>query len=240
MAPARAFTWKDRIAEAIRKEARKAAVLTFLVAILVVLWIRMALKKEGPQQAVAGTTVARIDPASSSKGGAKPLSLESAASVKGWMAAPLRPISRNLFAVKLERFPQETPGAANNAPTLAGFWGDVEKSVMQQADVRKGLKETLQKQVASQLRLTSTMMGAKPRALINGKLVKEGNVVAYGPANNRTVFRVLKIEARRVIIEHEGIQLEIAMFDLNKATMPDSKHDGDDADATNSLSSSTP
>ena len=45
------------------------------------------------------------------------------------------------------------------------------------------------------------MMGASPKALINGQLVGEGEVVAG--------FRVLKIEARRMIIEREGIQLEI-------------------------------
>jgi hypothetical protein len=39
--------------------------------------------------------------------------------------------------------------------------------------------------------------------MVNGKLIGEGSVVAE--------FRVLKIEARRIVVEREGIQLEIQM-----------------------------
>jgi hypothetical protein len=39
--------------------------------------------------------------------------------------------------------------------------------------------------------------------MVNGELVGEGGVVAD--------FRVLKIEARRLIVEREGIRLEIKM-----------------------------
>ena len=39
--------------------------------------------------------------------------------------------------------------------------------------------------------------------MINGKLIAEGDVVAS--------FRVLKIEPRRIIVEREGIRLEILM-----------------------------
>jgi hypothetical protein len=45
------------------------------------------------------------------------------------------------------------------------------------------------------------MMGSAPKALVNGKLVQEGDVVAS--------FRVLKIEARGIIVEQKGIKLEI-------------------------------
>jgi len=47
------------------------------------------------------------------------------------------------------------------------------------------------------------MMGPQPKALVNGEFVGEGSVVAS--------FRVLKIEARRMIVEREGIRLEIVM-----------------------------
>jgi hypothetical protein len=79
------------------------------------------------------------------------------------------------------------------------------KSMTFRADVRKErqiLVENLQQQ-ASQLRLQSTMMGAKPKAVIDGEMVEEGEFVAS--------FRVLKIEARRIIVEREGIKLEIQM-----------------------------
>jgi hypothetical protein len=56
---------------------------------------------------------------------------------------------------------------------------------------------------ASKLRLESIMLGSQPKAMVNGKLIGEGSVVAE--------FRVLKIEARRIVVEREGIQLEIQM-----------------------------
>ena len=44
-------------------------------------------------------------------------------------------------------------------------------------------------------------------------MVREGDVVASGaPGDSRSVtFRVIKIEARRIIVEREGIKLEIPM-----------------------------
>ena len=62
--------------------------------------------------------------------------------------------------------------------------------------------EAVQRQ-AAEMRLQSTVMGAKPKAVIDGALVGEGDVVAQ--------FRVLKIEARRITVEREGIKLEIQM-----------------------------
>ena len=54
---------------------------------------------------------------------------------------------------------------------------------------------------ASKLQLQTIVMGASPRAVIDGEMVGIGSVVAG--------FRVSKIEARRIIVEREGIKLEI-------------------------------
>ena len=61
------------------------------------------------------------------------------------------------------------------------------------------------------MRLQSTVMGATPKAVIDGEMVSEGDVVACGTGETRTTFRVLKIEPRRIIVEREGIKLEIQM-----------------------------
>jgi hypothetical protein len=71
-----------------------------------------------------------------------------------------------------------------------------------QRDKQENLRANF-KTLAAKLRLESTMPGAQPRAMVNGELVGEGSVVAG--------FRVIKIEARRITIEREGIQLEIQM-----------------------------
>jgi hypothetical protein len=86
-----------------------------------------------------------------------------------------------------------------------GFWDELAKSMAFRADARKEqqiLKENLQQQ-ANQLRLQSTMMTTPPKAVIDGEMVGEGDVVAS--------FRVLKIEPRRIEVEREGIKLEIQM-----------------------------
>jgi hypothetical protein len=46
-------------------------------------------------------------------------------------------------------------------------------------------------------------MGQKPKAMVNGKLVVEGDVVEG--------FRVLKIGPRGIIVERDGIRLEVLM-----------------------------
>ena len=44
------------------------------------------------------------------------------------------------------------------------------------------------RQQAGQLQLTSTVMGPRPKAVINGQMVGEGEIVAQ--------FRIVKIDAR--------------------------------------------
>jgi hypothetical protein len=55
------------------------------------------------------------------------------------------------------------------------------------------------------------MGGPRPAALVNGQMVREGDVVATGSGASRTSYRVLKIEARRVFLEREGIRSEIPL-----------------------------
>jgi hypothetical protein len=54
-------------------------------------------------------------------------------------------------------------------------------------------------------------MGATPKAVVDGELVGEGDLVATKSGESRIEFRVLKIEARRIIVEREGIKLVIQM-----------------------------
>ena len=98
-------------------------------------------------------------------------------------------------------------------PLTHGLTSDLDaKSLPTQADQKEQRltpAEILRQQAgqlqaeAFRLQLQSTVMGAKPKAVIDGALVGEGDVVAQ--------FRVLKIEARRIIVEREGIKLEIQM-----------------------------
>jgi hypothetical protein len=201
-----------RLQDGLRREAKKAAVLTFLVAILGVMWARMAMKDgAAPNQAVAVTTLAGSG--KTAKGaGSVGRGAEATSAFKTWLNAPLAPINRNLFSVDLNYYPTE--GSRTESKQGApGFWGELAKSVSEKADVTKErqiLLENLQQQ-ASQLRLQTTVMGMKPKAVVNGELVGIGDVVASGTGEARTTFRVLKIESRRIIVEREGIKLAVPM-----------------------------
>jgi hypothetical protein len=204
-----------RMQEALRREARKAAVLTFLVSLLLVLWVRMAMRNsDGPNQAVADTGSRGVHALSSQERSAS-RSAEASSALRTWLSAPPAPINRNLFAVNLNQYPQENSNRTSSevSPAGAGFWGELAKSVSAKADLSKErqiLLENLQQQ-ASQLSLQTTVMGVKPKAVVNGELVGVGDVVASGTGESRTTFRVLKIEPRRIIVEREGIKLAVPM-----------------------------
>ena len=204
----------DRMARAVRNDPKKACILTVLMAILVLLQVRLHMSK--------GDGTARADAASLAPTGSRPGSQnfagggrsgDAATALRAWMEAPPTPLGRNLFAINLERFPQDGTRPVVNNDGAVGFWDELAKSMNSRADVRKErqiLVENLTQQ-ASQLRLQSTVMGATPKAVINGEMVSEGDVVACGSGDSPISFRVLRIEPRRIIVEREGIKLEIQM-----------------------------
>jgi len=201
--------WTSAVA-AVRRDPHKAGFLTALVAILAVLQVRLQMSHgDGPNRANASSSAARPDNGATIKRGAAGASRpqDTLAAVRAWREAPPEVLGRNLFAVDLDRYPQDgnRPTAPVAAPATQGFWDELAKSMSFHADARKErqiLVENLQQQ-ASQLRLQSTMMGASPKAVIDGEMVGEGDVIAS--------FRVLRIEPRRIIVEREGIKLEIQM-----------------------------
>jgi hypothetical protein len=212
MPPKQPRTLWDKILTAVRNDPQKAGILTVLVAILVVLQIRLQMSEEdaGPSHAAANTVAGGADNpppfgavVTETHGSARPL--DGAAALRAWMETPAAPLTRNLFEVDLEKFPHDGSRVQTTNKDVVGFWDELAKSLVFRADVKKErqiLVENLARQ-ASQLRLQSTIMGASPKAVIDGGLVGEGDVVAS--------FRVLRIEPRRIIVEREGIKLEIQM-----------------------------
>jgi hypothetical protein len=196
----------------VRNDPQKAGILTVLVAILVVLQIRLQMieGEGGPARAAANVAAPLADNpppfgAVNPDVHAAARPHDSATALRAWMDAPGTPLTRNLFEVDLERFPHDGSRVQTANKAVVGFWDELAKSMTFRADVKKErqiLVENLARQ-ASQLRLQSTIMGAAPKAVIDGGLVGEGDVVAS--------FRVLRIEPRRIIVEREGIKLEIQM-----------------------------
>jgi hypothetical protein len=207
----RSNTVVNKLKTAVRNDPKRAAVLTVLVVILGVLQLRLAMKREMESAAMASSSTPVVIGSKSNNGGGttgttpapKP---SSSATLRGWIDSPPQPMTRNLFAIDLDHYAQDNsrPLSTNNGAN-EGFWDELAKSMSSRADHRKERQifiENLQRQ-AAEMRLQSTVMGAKPKAVIDGALVGEGDVVAQ--------FRVLKIEARRITVEREGIKLEIQM-----------------------------
>jgi hypothetical protein len=204
-------TW---IPQAVRNDPKKSGILGVLLLVLGIAVIRYFLLTGGPATAKAApaTPTQPIKTKAASKAAAAQLSSTAGISRK-WIKEPIPVLGRNLFAVKPEYFQYAEGVQLTKAVQTAGFWDAIEKSLNQQADLKKGreiLAENLQRE-AAKLKLQSTVMGPEPQAIIGGSLVKEGNVVASDAGSNGVQFRVLKIEPRRVVLEREGIKLELRM-----------------------------
>jgi hypothetical protein len=201
----------DKLVRQAKADPKKASVLGVLVLVMLVLWVRMmAGGGSGPSRASANITAG-------SRGGdgggvltsdnyRRPggRSTPTLKALMDWAQRPIAPLSRNPFVINYDYYPQDgTRPALPRAPQGDGFWDQLAKSMTARADSIKEhqmLVENLRLQ-AAQLKVQSTVMGAKPRALINGEFVGEGSIVAS--------FRVAKIEARRIVLEREGIKLEV-------------------------------
>ena len=128
------------------------------------------------------------------------------AALAEWRKEPVSPIVRNLFTLQPDQFGQQ--GDAPVGPVTRvedGFWDELAKSLSSQADQNKQRQIRTENAVrdAGRMQLQTIVMSASPKAVIDGEMVGEGSVVAG--------FRVSRIEARRIIVEREGIKLEIPM-----------------------------
>ena len=146
---------------------------------------------------------------------------EARTSLQEWLDLPVQPLTRNPFSAggksasapeqksplnsadgiqrREDVMPPPDPGPAHPLVTR-----DVTDRTTRPASASGSRDEQ-----ARQVRLQSTLTGAVPTALVDGRMVREGDVVATGSGVSRTTFRVLKIEARRIILEREGIRSEI-------------------------------
>jgi hypothetical protein len=201
---------QSTVLDLLKKDPKKAAVLLVLVAVLGVSWARMR-GGSAPQSASAAAAKVSAAATGKKKPSSSPLPRVSdpsaRASLEEWLGTPIPSISRNLFVIRYEYFPatDRLRPADSRTENMENFWDQLAKSMSARADQlekRQHLIQNLRRE-ASRLQFQSTVMGLNPKALVNGELVGEGDVVAS--------FRVIKIEARKMVVEREGIRLEILM-----------------------------
>jgi hypothetical protein len=199
--------FQQKLSALMKTEPKKAIALGVLFTVLAVMVGRFLLGNSSPKSArasVASKATNAIGKNALSRSSA-PRSGNATAALLKWSDASVPPISRNLFTVRTEFFPKDGSGTTHSDSTEGGFWLNLEKSMALRADQRVKQDNLIAnyKAQASDLKIQSIVMGPQPRAMVSGQMVTEGDVVAG--------FRVLKIEARRMIIEREGIRLEIQM-----------------------------
>ena len=196
-------TFAQTLVEQAKADPKKASILVGLACVMAFTTSRMlGGAAPGPSHAAAGVTPFRSGYTTTDNLPGGPT--VTVAALQEWSRRPLAPLSRNLFVINYDFFPQDGTRPTGGAIQAGGgFWDRVAKSMSVRADQQRehdALVANLRKQ-AEQLKVQSTVMGASPKALINGEFVGVGSVVAS--------FRVTKIEARRIVVEREGIKLEV-------------------------------
>jgi len=203
MAAVNTSFWTEKMVQTFRASPKKATVLAVLAVTLVALWVKMLSGGKGPQAAQAsasapGAVADQPDQTPPRRAAAAGQSLAQ------WARHPVGRMARNLFAVPLDYYPRDAV-RGGEVSAGGGFWDRLAKSVSAHADDQEQRQILIDnvRIMAGGLKLQSTVMGPQPSAMVNGEIVREGSVVAG--------FRVLKIEARRMIVEREGIKLAILM-----------------------------
>ena len=194
---------RARVMGAFAADPRKCWALTVLLAILLVVVARLASKAPAVRQARAAAHAAPLAVAGEiptpdfSSGPKIPLSQ--------WARQQVEPIGRNLFCIPLDYYPY--PDGNHSADTSDGMWDQLAHSMSVQSDARRQhevLVDNLRAQ-AEALKLQGTVLGAVPKAWINGSLFQLGQRIGA------TGFRLMEIDSRSIIVEQDGIRLVIEM-----------------------------
>ena len=205
---ATARTTSSGIVGLLKQDPKKAIVLTVLVGVLGVMWARMALSGKTSPQSASAMMVAQSVPPKLPSSNNSGKTADNTGLLREWINEPLPySVTRNMFEVKLDYYPMDATHKKEDLRTIDDptFWEKLAKSIDAQAEEQHKKENLIQnlRQQAGQLQVTSTLMGPRPKAMINGAMVGEGESVAQ--------FRVSKIEARAVVVEREGITLRIPM-----------------------------
>jgi hypothetical protein len=196
--------WQSGLTAALLQDPKKTGVLSMLLLMLVIMCVRMMPSQTHPATASASMMTPSAAPVRIMIPSAAPKAGGASALLRAWLSAPIPQLARNDFRVKSEYYPGD-PTKTVALPAANGFWKGVEKLLSVQADQKEKRDAVIAalKTQAATLRPTSTVMGASPRAMVNGTIVREGDRVG--------AFQVLKIEPHGIVVESDGIRLAIPM-----------------------------
>jgi hypothetical protein len=230
--------WTDRLPDMVRREPAKAVVCAALLVVCTTMALRTFVFTAAPAtaQAAPGAKDAPLRPetqdaaliAENTSRAARADKLES------WLQRPFEGPGRNLFEFRPENYQSISRAgavASDVQPIVADserFWDRLAKSITSRADLRRQrqIRSDNVAAAAGKLRLQSTMIqGGTPRAMIDGRMFRVGESISVeAPAAKeggavKSTFRVVRIGRQSVVVERDGIRVELSMKPTDKVRL---------------------
>lgn len=181
------MSYMRQITERLTRDKKKMCVMVSLLAVLLLLWGRLILK-EVPRTAVADPVMSKVVDRWNQNAFAESKVMLSRVEVE----LPTT-LSRDLFTLDLEGY------VSTEIKQVVEV--KVEKSRDKVADEKRKAEEV--RVAATGLKLQTTILATQKLALINGKLVREGEEVKG--------FVVIQILHRQVVLRMNGIEIALEM-----------------------------
>ena len=211
----------QRLVAELNRDKKKTTVLVVLALVALVLVLRLALHRPGPRRARAGAVRSALVASGGVAGTGSP-DLADQKDLAAWLhrrrredrdrrecylAGLDRRIDRDLFKPNLEYFPlaDGAEAACRQAAAGPGWFDAVRQYVLEKQRAQTQYLDRVRgvRAEARALSLTSTMLGASPAAVINGKVLRVGDVIDG--------FRLERIDSARCTLVKEGVRVELRM-----------------------------
>ena len=202
-----------RLPESVRGSPAKSAVLGGLVLVMGLLWARALLRTPaGAQAALVVKQTIQSTPTASAVGSTAPRDPSDRRSdaITAWLRAPADAAAHNAFAARPDNFPLATPETIAPPPAPSAQADEAAKSRARRADEqsRRAAAEAEFRRDAATLELSTTVMTRPPSAILNGRVVREGDAIKLAGGEGR----VLRIEPRRVVVGRGEFAADVSMY----------------------------
>src|SRR3954470_13430381 len=111
-------TYSPGIAGALKQDPKKVIVLGVLIALMLGLWVKMALSGHSPKAAMAMTVTPSATPSMIDSNN-KAKAVDTSAILRDWVSEPLpQGVSRNIFEVQLDYYPMDLSHPTKDSGTI--------------------------------------------------------------------------------------------------------------------------
>jgi hypothetical protein len=186
----------------VRRDPKRSAVLAGLLVVLAVLGTRYYLKST-PRAAEAATgTPDAVAPGSA----CGPTGSTSSDHLLAWLSDEIRPVARDAFRQDRPGLNAPVSQVRDSAPVAEP--DEAAKSDRREADEQRVRRfdESAIVSAARRLRVQSTIEGATPSALVNGRLLRPGDAIL---ADQGIELTVRSVDRGRVTFEARGVGVSI-------------------------------